>query len=394
MPSFSVVVIARNEAHTLPRLVHSLAEFMRRDGEMLVVDTGSSDATVRRARESGCRVEEVGVRFETHLDPEQAQAIEGRFALNGEGPLVRAGDRLFNRGAARQHAASLAANDIVLHLDASDEAVALDVGELDAKLERERVGVFEYRLQQGGASWVVGRFYDRRLYHWEGRDHEGLYPNETADAPPASKVRCTDRDILIRHHRDEAKTRIFLPGLALDAMAHPERPRWMHYLGRELYYDRWFRSAISVLAEHASTPHAWCAERSQSLSLMGECLEALGQPGEAAESYVQAMAIDPTRREPLLRLAALCAWRGDFEGAAIHAAACLRLPRTSIYPELDANYTYLPHSLLYWSLFWLGRRDEARMHWDICRRLAPENPRFRDHARLFPATTVTRPAGS
>jgi glycosyltransferase involved in cell wall biosynthesis len=55
-PGFSVVVIARDEARTLPRLVRSLAPVLERGGEVLVVDTGSTDDTVRVARRHGCRV--------------------------------------------------------------------------------------------------------------------------------------------------------------------------------------------------------------------------------------------------------------------------------------------------------------------------------------------------
>jgi hypothetical protein len=39
--------------------------------------------------------------------------------------------------------------------------------------------------------------------------------------------------------------------------------------------------------------------------------------------------------------------------------------------------------VLYWGLFWLGRRDEAQRHWEICRRLAPDDEKVREDGRLF-----------
>lgn len=381
-PRFSVVVIARDEAQTLPRLLGSLDSFMTRGGEVLVVDTGSADATADVARRYGCRVHLAGPGFDSRLTVAQAEAIERRFARDGEGPLVHAGERLFNFADARQFAGTLATHERVLHLDAGDEALALDVDALGARLDAERVGLLEYTLRIHGAALRVARFYDRRCFRWRGRAHEALYGRAGADA--GSRGLCDERELLVAHHKDEGKARSYLAGLALDALGHPAEARWKHYLGRELFYHGWYRSALAVLSAHASETGAWAAERVESLSFMGECLEALGAPDEAAERYVLASEVDPTRREPLLRLAALCSRRGDFEGAVAHAARALTIPRTSAFVEEDANYTWLPHSILYWSLFWLGRRQDARRHWDTCLRLAPGDTRFGEHARLFP----------
>jgi tetratricopeptide (TPR) repeat protein len=138
-----------------------------------------------------------------------------------------------------------------------------------------------------------------------------------------------------------------------------------------------------VLEAHAARPDAWIAERAASLCLSGLCFEALAAPAEAEARYRQAFELDPTRREPLLRLAALLQARGDFAGAAAHATAALAIPRASAFAEPDANYGDAPHVLLYWALFWLGRRAEAREHWEAARRLAPGRADVAAHARLF-----------
>jgi glycosyltransferase involved in cell wall biosynthesis len=383
-PRFSTVVIARNEARTLPRLVRSLAPFVDRGGEVLVVDTGSTDGTVEVARRHGCRVHEAGPRFESRLTDSQAEEIERRFARADEGPLVLPGERLFHFADARQYAGMLAANDHVLQLDASDEVCALDVLALDACLAAAGpVGLIEYGLRLGGATLRVTRFYDRRLYRWRGRVHEGLYGIGDGSGPAPSRVCCAETDLAVRHHR-QAKSRTYLAGLALDALAHPAEARWKHYLGRELFYGQKYRSALPVLADHAASADTWAAERSQSLCFMGECLEALAAPDAAATQYRRAARVDPTRREPLLRLAALHCRRGEFDAAVAATRDALTVPRTSGFAELDANYTWLPHSILYWCLFWLGRHAEARHHWDTCRRLAPDLATVAGHARLFP----------
>jgi len=384
--AFSIVIIARNEARNLPRLLDGLGTFADRGGEILVVDTGSIDDTPAIAQERGCRVESASSRFDSLLDVERATEIERRFAAEGEGPLVEAGQRLFHFGQAREYASQLASRRFVFQLDGGDEVLAFDIDAFENWIASGRATAFEYGQLFGNVSLRMARFYDRDRYHWEGRVHEML----SAVAAPggASRLACDASHLLVRHHKDENKPRSYLAGLALQVIEAPQRPRWWHYLGRQLYYEGRYRSAIALLETHAAKEDVWSAERSQSLCYVGECYEGLGSDREAHEAYGRALALDSTRREPLLRLASLYSRRGEFEAAVQRARQSLAIPRTCAYPELEANYTWVPHSILYWSLFWLGRRDEARAHWEICHRLAPDEEIIRDHARLFPPASA------
>ena len=376
-------MIARNEERSIPRALYLLEDFMDREGEVLVLDTGSSDGTDAIAKRRGCRVESVHDRFDVILTPEQATTIDRQFAKTGEGPLVKGGGRVFNFGAARQYAGWLASHDFVLQLDASDELSALNIDWLNEQILSGQAGSFEYDQVYGAMRHRIARFYNRNLFHWEGRIHETLVPNEDADVSSVPQLRCGANQLVV-HHSPQHKERSYLAGLALQVLETPENPRWRHLLGRELFYERWFRSAIAVLEVHTKMDLAWDAERSQSWCFMGECLTAIGRPQEAEEAYCRSIEVDPTRRQPHLDLAAVYSRRGDFANAARCAKSALAIPPTSAYPELEANYTWRPHSLLYWSLFWLGRRDEAREHWERFLALVPEENIPRDHARMFP----------
>jgi tetratricopeptide (TPR) repeat protein len=381
---FSIVVLTRNETHTLPRLLASLRGFIERDGEVLVVDTGSDDGTPRLAARSGCRVEVVGARFDTVLSSGEATAIEDRFCAEGDGPLVAAGTRLFDFGAARQFAGELGREPWALHLDASDEVLALDLGAL-GRAREPGTGTIAYTMRLGDTRFVTSRFYDRRLHRWKGRAHEALYPaGDGAGPPPRASIASQDA-LSVRHLKDAGKPRAYLPSLALDVLEAPRDSRWRHYLGRELYYHGWYRSAVAVLMEHADLPDGWNVERSQSLCFAGECFERLGDRASAVDAYRRAIVIDDTRREPRLRLAALCCCTAAFDEAVGHVRAALSVAPGCPYPESEANYTWRPHALLYWSLFWKGKRDEARAHWETCRTLLPEDPVIESHERLFAA---------
>jgi tetratricopeptide (TPR) repeat protein len=289
---------------------------------------------------------------------------------------------MFHFGDARDCAGGLAQHDFVLQVDASDEVLALDVDGLERHLLSSAAEAFEYEQRYGAAVLQIARFYDRRRYRWQGRVHEILSRIPSA-AGGGSRIRCDTTELLVRHHKSEDKPRPYLAGLALQVLERPQAPRWWHYLGRELLYRRSYRSALEVLEVHASMADAWRAERSQSLCFAGECHEALGEAEQAALAYRRAHDADPSRREPLLRLASFACRRGDFGAAETWARSSLALTRSCAYPELAANYTWMPHSLLYWSLFWVGRKEEAQVHWEAYRSLCPADEFIGAHARLF-----------
>jgi 4,4'-diaponeurosporenoate glycosyltransferase len=56
LPALSVIIPARNEAHNLPKLLHSLASQSLKPREIIVVDDGSTDRTAELARQLGATV--------------------------------------------------------------------------------------------------------------------------------------------------------------------------------------------------------------------------------------------------------------------------------------------------------------------------------------------------
>jgi tetratricopeptide repeat protein len=379
-PSFAVTLIARNAERCLPRLLASLRPFTDRGGIPLVVDTGSRDATVAIARAAGCRTEVVGTRFHSLVSSREARAIDARFARGDEAPLVPAGSPVFDFGAAREEASRCSDRDMIFQPDASDEIVAFDVDFLDAAVREGRSGGLRYRLEYGPWTLEVARFYDRRVSRWEGRVHEAPWPRPGAAARPVPE--CAAERLFVRHEI-EAKARHYLAGLALDALEKPDHPRRAHYFGRELHFLGRHRSAIDVLEGHAAMTHGWAAERSQSLCFIGESQLALGDVEAAASAFARACTTDPARREPWLRLASLAQSRGDLEACATYASKALAIVAAPAYPEATANYAELPHHFLYWALYGLGRREEAREHWAACRRFAPDREPYASDARFF-----------
>ena len=384
-PAFSIVVVARNEARTLPHLLDSLWPFRERRGDLLLVDTGSEDETAELGRDFGCRVIAAGERFASRLTDAQAERIRRRFAREGEGPLVTSGQRLFHFARARRWASTRARRDVLWHLDGSDVVEVFDLDFVDGSIRRGEAGSVGCEVRLGTLSFRTCRFYDRRFDRWEGRAHEGLYPRPkvSASVVRAPRLECPPDRLAVRHVRRGRKERNYLAGLALEALPRTARPRWLHYLGRELHYLGFHHSAVAVLEEHAAREDAWRPERSGSLCIAGQSRLALDEPDRAADLFWRAFTIDSSWREPLLRLAEVRASRDDLRGAVAQATAALSIPRTASHVEADENYTWAPHLLLYRSLLRLGSREEAREHWQACVRFAPNLPAFREDASAF-----------
>jgi hypothetical protein len=386
-PRFSVVTIVRNEASRLPRLLDSLAEFRARGGEVVVLDTGSDDDTPRVASEAGCRVWVEPRRFRGRLSAAQARQVNRRFMKAGEGPLVEAGAPLFHFAAARAHATSLAAHDFQLAVDGGDVVENLDIGFLDETARSGRHGLVQFETRTlSPIGWhleVREYVHDRRVAMWRGRTHEYMRPRPGVgkDILP---LRARRDQLFVSHHTEIDKPRGFqLAGIALDALDAGNSDRAAFYLCRSLTVLGCFRSALP-LALGLDRPEIAPAVRSLALCLAARCGAGVKAGSDEVEGLLFRAAMrDPTRRDPWLRLATRCLAHGQMQAAASFAAASLSIPPRVGISEPEENFGAGPHAILYWALFWLGRRAEAQAHFETCRRLDPRNPLYVEHARLF-----------
>lgn len=177
----SIVIIMRNEEKTLPRLGASLSEFLKRGGEWIAVDTGSSDKSVEVARSLGATVHEVGDRFRRTISDEEAQAINARFVVEGEEPVVKGGDSLFDYASARNYAASLASSEWIFMPDADEVLTALDLEKIEEVLKDTTVSRLSYDFvfshdHEGrpAIQFLHSKFYRRDRMKWNRIIHEIL----------------------------------------------------------------------------------------------------------------------------------------------------------------------------------------------------------------------------
>lgn len=391
-PKFSVVLIARNESQTLPRLMGSLKEFQARGGEVLLLDTGSNDNTAEIAKDLGCIVHEVGKKFIVEIDEATALAINKKFVWNfgqedGEEAIVRAGDRMFDYSGARNYIAQFASNDVIATPDCDEIYTKFDIDKINEAItsgadQLEYNFVYSHDAEGGEMiKFMHCKFYNRKKLQWTNIIHEILTPIAGADT---AKRQFLDESIIKLEHWQNPKTDRghYLTGLAYDCFNNPTNDRNAHYLGRELFYERRFRSAICQLKAHVAM-NRWPTEASQSMVHIGDSYLELGQVDEALGAYAKAFDLEPNRREPLMRMAEHYYRTQKPDQALAYAAAALQIKGGDFYANYQPYYEHLPHEILYWALWQKGEVHASKDHFDLALAYQPHNAKYLHDFRYY-----------
>lgn len=377
---FSIVCICKNEANTLPKMLESLKEFREKySGEVVLLDTGSTDNSVEIAKSYGVNVHEVGEMFIETIDDKTATEINKRFVSNKESDIVKAGSRLFNFAAARNHVSSLASNDFIITMDCDEAYSVFNIERINSLIENG-VDQFEYQFiyahnGDGSAAvqFVQSKAFNRKKLQWTGAVHEVLY--HTAANVRREYVH-TDV-ILLEHWQEQGKEHRgnYIVGLGYDCFLNPKNDRNLFYLARECMYTNRFHSAIKLFERHQEM-NGWAAERAQGLIYIGDCYSYLGMQEKQLEYYNKAFTLDPNRRESLIKSAYVMKSRGQWNGVCAYAAGALEIGNSGYYANDIAHYTHIPHELLYEAKIKLGDLPAAQWHLMKCLKYQPYNSKF------------------
>ena len=266
-----VYAISKNEEKFVKRWVESMKEA----DDIYVLDTGSTDNTVKL-------LEELGV----HVTVEVIDPWRFDVARNKSLDLVP--------------------------LD-TDICVCTDLDEVlesgwrqrlenvwNEKVDRVRY-TYNWSFDEYGkpaTTFMQNKIHRRKGYTWYHPVHEILKtkPNEV-------EVDCAD--MVLNHYPDSTKSRgSYLPLLEMSVKEDPDDDRNMHYLGREyMYHQRW-NEAIDTLIRHLNLPSAkWDAERCASMRFIARSYMGLNRPKEAEMWYKEAIKEASYLRESYVELA-------------------------------------------------------------------------------------------
>lgn len=380
-PKFSVAIIAKNEALTLPRMIESLKEFQERGGDIWILDTGSTDDTVEVARNLGCNVEVVGDKFKITVEEDLAKKINEKFVVEGEAEVIKGGDSLFDFASARNYIANFPDCDMIAMPDCDEVYTKMDLDKLDEAIETgveqlEYEFVFSHDAQGNPiVKFKHCKFYNRNKLTWTGVIHEVLQGE-------AKKMYLGEDIIKLEHYQNEKTNRSgYLKGLALDCYNNPHNDRNSHYFAREMYYLGRLRSAIKEFKNHISMER-WGTEMAQSMLYIGDIYRDLGETDEMLMWYIKSVHKE-ARREPLMRLAEYYFRKGMYQHVLVYAEAALTVTQLPFYSNHQPYYENVPHELLYIAYWWLGDKGKSKEHWMKALKMKPSHPRYLSDAQFF-----------
>jgi glycosyltransferase involved in cell wall biosynthesis len=380
-PLFSVVLIAKNEALTLPRMICSLKEFKERGGDIWVLDTGSNDNTIEVAKGLGCKVEAVGDKFKVNIDKKLASKINNKFVVNNEAPVVNAGESLFDFASARNYIADFAENDMIATPDCDEIFTKFDIDKLNETIKNGSEQLeYEFVFSHDGLGNPIikfrhCKFYNRKKLKWVGVIHEVLQGD-------AKRIYLGENIIKLEHYQNEKTNRGgYLKGLAVDCYNNPGNDRNSHYFAREMMYQERFESAIKEFKNHISMG-GWSTEASQSMLYIGDCYKSLGDIDKMFLWYTKSIDKE-VRREPLMRIAEYYYFKQMYPQTIAYCEAALTLTQLPFYSNYQPYYEHVPHELLYISYWWIGNKEKSKEHWEKALSFCPTNPKYLSDANFY-----------
>lgn len=351
-----VYAIAKNEEKFAARWYESVKEA---DG-VFVLDTGSSDDTVKILEKSGAIVKTENImpwRFDT----------------------------------ARNRALSLVPDD-------ADICVSVDIDEVflpgwRQKLEKAAAdnpgaNLFScyYAWSQNkdgsdGITFYIKKIHRRSGFVWKGIVHEVVSP-----MPGVRLVECEIPGAKLIHMPDDDKSRAqYLPLLEQAVKEDPENDRNSFYLGREYYFRGKNAECVRELTRHLALPSAcWDEERSASRRFLANAYARLGDDKNALKSYIMSAGEYPFSREPWIALGKYFYGKENWEGVifAIGEALKIEKPSTSYLndPESFSSYPYDVLSIAYYKT---GQVALAASAAERALSLSPDDARIRGNLDFF-----------
>ena len=351
-----VYAICKDEEQFVERWIDAVGEA----DLVVVLDTGSTDATVIKLRERGAIV------HEDKIEP-------WRFDM------------------ARNKALSYVPMDV-------DICVSNDLDEVFEKGWRKKLEevwqpfytrasyMFTCSYKADGSpdkQFIMEKIHARNNFRWVHPVHEVLEYNGKEIDESVSIY-----DIVLNHYPDLTKPRSqYLPLLELSAEENPLDDRTIFWLGREYMYYNKYDACIATLKKHLVLPTAiWDEERSASMRFISNSYKAMGNMIEAKAWLYRAIAECSYVREPYLYMANLAYSQEDWKLLFFATQKGLEIKEKSLsYLVESESWGHILEDYAAISCYYLGLYEKSYEHATRACELLPNDLRLENNKKLIKA---------
>lgn len=278
-----VYAITKNESKFVKRWYESMKEA----DKIVVLDTGSTDDTVKLLQDLGVDVHKKEInpwRFDVARN-ESLKLVPSEYQICVCTDL----DEVFEKG--------------------WKEKILNSWNEDTTRLRYTYNWSFdEYNMP--ATTFLLNKIHLRDKYVWKHPVHEVLSPLD-------NEKESVCKDIILNHYPDRSKSRSsYLPLLELSVKEDSEDDRNIHYLGREYMYYKMWDKCIETLEKHLSLKSAtWKDERCASMRFIARSYRAKSDDKTAETWYLKAIDEAPYLREDYVELAYLYYEKEDYLNA-------------------------------------------------------------------------------
>ena len=323
-----VYAITKNEEKFVKRWFNSMKEA----DKIIVLDTGSSDNTVKLLKDLGVEVHQKIIK-------------PWRFDV------------------ARNESLNLVPNDYEICVCTDlDEVFESGWKEKLVKAWNNEITRLRYtynwsfdEYNNPATTFMLNKIHKRDAYIWSHPVHEVLTP-----LIPENEITC--KEIVLNHYPDKTKSRSsYLPLLELSVEEDPEDDRNMHYLGREyMYYLKWDK-CIETLKKHLNLKNAtWRDERCASMRFIARSYNAKKDRESAKEWYLKAIEEAPYLREAYVEYAYLLYEDANYYDAYHYLRKALEIKyKSNSYINEEFAWNSFVYDMLSICAFNLGYYEEA-----------------------------------
>ena len=355
MNKYKIIVyaISKNEEKFVDRWVNSMKEA----DEIYVLDTGSTDNTVKKLKEHNVNVKE------KIIDP-------------------------FRFDVARNLSLDNLPRD-------ADICVCTDLDEIFVEGWRKKLEeiwdsnttrlAYNYNWYIENdvpkVNFYIEKIHSRFDYKWTHPVHEILeYIGDKKE------IKKETNDITLNHYPDRTKSRSnYLNLLELSVKENPFDDRNMHYLGREYMYHRKWNESIDTLIKHLKLKTAtWKDERCASMRFIARDYQELNRIDEAKMWLNKAIEEAPYLRDPYVEMALLEYKENNLNKVKEYCLKALKITsHQKTYINEIFSWDHTIYDLLSICYFYEHDIDKALFYVNEALKMSPKNDRLIQNKKLF-----------
>lgn len=229
-------------------------------------------------------------------------------------------------------------------------------------------------------NFYTDMIHQRKNYKWTHPVHEVL----TFLGDKENII--TIDNIVLNHYPDKSKSRSsYLPLLELSVKEDPNDDRNMHYLGREyMYYGKW-NECIDTLIRHLSLKTAtWKDERCASMRFIARSYKNLGRIEEARMWYDKAINEAPYLRDPYVERGILEYELDNYKEASKYLESALNIDsHEKTYINEVFSWDNTIYDILSICMFNLNEIDKSLYYIDKAIDMEPNNERLLNNKKII-----------